>query len=363
MAISKRRYPSGREVFRVRIFSNGRCVESAEFDRLREAKAFEADRRTKLGRADWIEPARGRVPFDQVAQDWMRSRAGAAARTRDTEAWHYRRWIAPTFAKLPIGSITTADVSRWLGDVAARGAAPSTTRRAFAVLRGVFAHAVADRRIAQSPAVAAKAPRAGARREGRALSTRELQRLLEALPADFVVPVACLALSGLRFSEWAALTVGDVITTPHGSAFRIHRAMPQDRTSNRLVVGYTKGHRSRAVPVPAAVLEQLRGRLESADKSEPLFPSPTGLHWTNTNFRARSGWTAAVESAGLASIRIHDLRHTAATLLLSSGADLKSVSRILGHASTVMTADLYGHVIDAHIFEATAKLPDLDLGR
>jgi integrase len=363
MAISKRRYPSGREVFRVRIFANGRCVESSEFERLRDAKAFEADRRAKLSRCDWIEPSRGRVPFDQLAQDWLASRSGVATRTQETEAWHYKRWVAPTFGRLPVASITTADVSRWLGDMANRGAAPSTVRRSLAVLRGVFAHAVADRRIAVSPGLGARAPRSGARREGRALGARELQRLLDALPSDFVLPVACLALSGLRFSEWAALTVGDVITTPHGAAFRIHRAMPQSRTTNRIVVGDTKGHRSRTVPIPSAVFDGLAPRLATANTSAPLFPTPTGLHWTNTNFRARCGWMAAVDRAGLHGLRIHDLRHTAATLLLGNGADLKSVSRILGHASTVMTADLYGHVIDSHVFEASAKLPDLSLTR
>lgn len=363
MAISKRVYPSGRVAFRVRIFANGRCIESAEFERLREARAFEADRRAKLSRSDWIEPSRGRVPFDQVAQDWLASRAGVATRTQETEAWHYRRWILRTFGKLPVGSITSADVSRWLGDMALRGAAASTVRRALAVLRGVFAHAVADRRIAASPALGARAPRSGTRREGKALSARELQQLLQVVPSEFVVPVACLALSGLRFSEWAALTVGDIVWTSHGAAFRIHRAMPQSRTTNRLVVGDTKGHRARSVPVPAVVLEQLRPRLDSADGTEPLFPTTKGLHWSNTNFRARCGWTSSVQRAGLLGLRIHDLRHTAATLLLGSGADLKSVSRILGHASTVMTADLYGHVIDSHVFEASAKLPDLSLAR
>lgn len=362
MAINKRRYPSGREVFRVRIFVHGRCVESAEFDRLRDAKNFEADRRMKVGRADWVEPVRGRVTFDHIANDWMASRAGVAARTQDTEAWHYARWVAPTFGRRPIASITPADVARWLGTIASQGAAPSTTRRALAVLRGVLAHAVADRRIAVSPAVAVRAPRGGSRREGKALTRRELERLLACVPTEFVVPVACLALSGLRFSEWAALTVGDVVATPHGHAFRVHRAMPQAGGSGRSLVGDTKGHRSRAVPVPAPILDQIRPRLETT-KSAPLFPSPTGLHWTNTNFRARCGWSDAVKRAGLDGLRIHDLRHTAATLLLGSGADLKSVSRILGHASTVMTADLYGHVIDSHVFEASAKLPDLLLTR
>ena len=363
MATSKRKYPSGREVFRVRIFRDGRCIESAEFERLRDAKAFEAERRTRLRRSDWIDPARGRAVLDLVASDWLASRRGLAARTRDTEAWIYGRWISPSLGKRRVGTITSGDVARWLGEVAAQGAAASTIRRALAVLRGVLAHAVADRLIPDSPAVSVRAPQGGARREGKALTSVELQRLLRALPEEFVAPVAFLALTGLRFSEWAALTAGDVTETSYGYAVRVHRAMTQAGGGGKLVVGDTKGHRSRAVPVPRSVVDYVLLRVEEARGTDPLFPTSTGRHWTNTNFRARSGWSVAIEEAGLGGLRIHDLRHTAATLLLGAGADLKSVSRILGHASTVMTADLYGHVIDSHIFEASAKLPDLSLTR
>lgn len=363
MAISKRTYPSGREVFRVRVFAGGRCVESAEFERLREAKAFEADRRTKLSRSDWIEPIRGRIPLEEVAQDWLASRTGLAARTQDTEAWLYRRWVAPTFGKRQVASITSADIARWLGQMATTGAAPSSIRRTLAVLRGVLAHAVADRRLASSPAASVRAPRGGTRREGKALTAAELQLLLQSVPHEFAAPVACLALTGLRFSEWAALTVRDVTPTTHGYALRIHRAMTQAGGGGRRIVGETKSHRVRFVPVPMPLLEYVLARTNSEVESAPLFASPKGLHWTNTNFRARCDWSGSVLRAGLSGLRIHDLRHTAATLLLGNGADLKSVSRILGHASTVMTADLYGHVIDAHVFEASAKLPDLLLTR
>jgi integrase len=363
MAISKRTYPSGREVFRVRIFRDGRCIESAEFERLRDAKTFEAERRVLLRRSDWVDPSRGRVSFDGVAQDWMTTRSGVAARTRDTESWLYTRWIKPVFGSRRVASITSADVARWMGSLGAEGAARSTVRRALAVLRAILGHAVADRMISSSPASVVRAPRGGARREGRALTVAELERFIVSLPDEFRVPVACLALTGLRFSEWAALTVGDVAETRYGRVLRIHRAMTQSRGGGARIVGDTKGHRSRAVPVPGALAEYVSERVATAAAEEPLFPTASGLHWTNTNFRSRSHWTLAVRDAGLKGLRIHDLRHTAATLMLGGGADLKSVSRILGHASTVMTADLYGHVIDSHIFEAAAKLPDLSLTR
>jgi integrase len=167
--------------------------------------------------------------------------------------------------------------------------------------------------------------------------------------------VACLAFAGLRFSEMAALTCGDLVDTAHGVGLRIHRALTQRNGGGSAVFGDTKSHQVRTVPVPD-VLAAYVAASRSRRASDPLFPTGHGGHWTNTNFQARSGWAAVTVRLGLSGVRIHDLRHTAATLLLASGADLKSVARILGHASVVMTGDLYGHVIDAQVFEAARAL-------
>ena len=60
----------------------------------------------------------------------------------------------------------------------------------------------------------------------------------------------------------------------------------------------------------------------------------------------RTVWTPASNQAGIDDLRIHDLRHTAASLMISSGASIKAVQRQLGHASATMTLDLYGHLYD-----------------
>ena len=62
------------------------------------------------------------------------------------------------------------------------------------------------------------------------------------------------------------------------------------------------------------------------------------------HFRRRT-WAPAVEAAGLAPLRIHDMRHTAASLAIKAGADVKVVQRMLGHASAAMTLDRYGHLM------------------
>jgi integrase len=72
-------------------------------------------------------------------------------------------------------------------------------------------------------------------------------------------------------------------------------------------------------------------------------------------------WTEAKAKIGRPTIRVHDLRHTAASLWLGAGADAKVVQRVLGHATASMTLDLYGHLMDANLW-ATAKLVGDRLG-
>jgi integrase len=111
------------------------------------------------------------------------------------------------------------------------------------------------------------------------------------------------------------------------------------------------------VPVPAAIERYAVRRVATANPGEYLFPSPTGAIWTNTNFRARAGWTAATAAAGLPGTTIHDLRHTAVSLLIAAGADVKAVQMIPGHATATMTMDLYGHLFSKAPWLAMDRMP------
>jgi integrase len=84
-------------------------------------------------------------------------------------------------------------------------------------------------------------------------------------------------------------------------------------------------------------------------------PGPVGDDVQQPSLRrqvVRVGWRAAKVAAGLPDVRVHDLRHTAASLWLAAGADPKVVQRVLGHATAAMTMDLYGHLVDASLWQA-----------
>jgi hypothetical protein len=74
------------------------------------------------------------------------------------------------------------------------------------------------------------------------------------------------------------------------------------------------------------------------------------------NWKRSVGWPAAIRAIGIPSLRVHDLRHTAASVWLGAGADPKVVQRILGHATAAMTMDLYGHLVDQNLWDAAQRI-------
>jgi integrase len=78
-----------------------------------------------------------------------------------------------------------------------------------------------------------------------------------------------------------------------------------------------------------------------------------------SNWKRSVGWAAATAGIGRQGLRVHDLRHTAASVWLAAGADPKVVQRVLGHATAAMTMDLYGHLVDANLWQAARLVGDI----
>ncbi|WP_253869947.1 site-specific integrase [Mycobacterium sp. 1164966.3] len=170
--------------------------------------------------------------------------------------------------------------------------------------------------------------------------------------------VLLLATTGLRWGEMAALRVRDVDL----SRGRIRVERSASKVNAKTIIGTTKTHTARTVAVSTSVLKLLAPTMvgKSPDEllwrrsdGQPLRP-PTTTHW----------FGAAVKRCQAADekfprVTVHELRHTAASLMIASGANVKTVQSQLGHKTATMTLDQYGHLFPDDLDDVADKMDDL----
>jgi integrase len=122
-----------------------------------------------------------------------------------------------------------------------------------------------------------------------------------------------------------------------------------------VVEGTTKNHHRRSVPIPRFLADELAEHLAGKKPDDLVFTSPTGRVLRNTNFRPRF-FDPAAQRAGLAGLTPHLLRHTAASLAVQAGANVKVVQQMLGHASAAMTLDVYAGLFADNLDEVADRL-------
>lgn len=196
-----------------------------------------------------MDPRRGRVPLEVVAEAWLASRATVKRRTFESDRSIWRNYIAPRWRSRPVMSISTADVSTWMGELMGRGLARSTVTRALATLRSLLTYAVTDGRVTVNVVALAMAPTGGqGRREGQTLSISELEALATACDGPYGDLIMVLGLEGLRWGEVAGLQVGDRVSVP-GPGLRLSRAVLCSSGGGALYVDTLKNRRARTVPL------------------------------------------------------------------------------------------------------------------
>jgi integrase len=356
VSIQRKVTPEGKVRYRARIKANSREIASRMFDRKSDAVAWEQDQRRRLRAGEWLDPRRGQVSLSVVAEMWLESRRTVKRRTLESDRGAWRNYIAPRFGHRPVASITTADVSSWLGDLMRRGLARSTATRALATLRSLLSFAVADSRVTVNAAAAAKAPSGGQpRREGSFLELDEVVALTQACRGPYAELIYVLAMQGLRWGELAGLQVGDRVMVP-GPGLRLSRAVLASNGGGELYVDTLKSKRARTVPLVPLVVPIVDRWGAGKSPGEWLFAAPGGGPLRETNWQRSVSWREAKATIGRPELRVHDLRHTAASVWLASGADPKVVQRVLGHATAAMTMDLYGHLIDRNLWSAAQRI-------
>ncbi len=294
---------------------------------------------TQQGSGTYTDPKGGRISVASWAARWLDAQSQLKPTTRARYASIVRVHLVPRFGTVRLSDLSHADVSAWVSGLLAAGMAPSTVRQTHRVLSLIVGYAVKDGRLTRNVAEGVNLPRAG-KPPKRFLSMAEVLDLAEASGPGRVV-ILTLALTGLRFGELVALRVGRVDLMRR----RIDVAESASEVAGTLHFGPPKTHQRRSVPVPRSLVDDLAALAAGKGGEDLLFTAPEGGPLRLMNFRRRV-FDPAARAAGLAGLTPHELRHTAASLAVSAGANVKAVQRLLGHASAAMTLDVYSGLFD-----------------
>jgi integrase len=260
--------------------------------------------------------------------------------------------ILPTLGRKKLMDLAVGDVDKLLSDKALSDLATSTVRRIRAVLAQCLEQAIRWELVNRNVAALSRSPKA-VRREGRTLTPEQARHLLETLRGHRNEALYSLMLStGLRRGEALGLLWKDF--DRESSVLRIARQLRREGCA--LVTSDTKTFRSRrAINLP----EQVRASLLEHELGQRAKQKLLGPTWNTSGFIFTSSvgtpidprnfyreFQSACRDAGLVGWHPHELRHSAASLMLAQGVKIHVVSQVLGHASIRMTADVYGHILD-----------------
>lgn len=308
-------------VRRARSFTQKRPAEMFWHQRLVEADDAGPQLRPELDMVEasamWLAGKRGLKPRGFEACD-------LAARVVDA---HWEGTL--------VSEVTPSAAARWVASLTGSASRKHKILQAF---RGSLQAAVQDGYLERNPADGLRVEQERPR-EAHFLSVEQLALLAEKAPEAQRPMLWFLGTTGVRIGEAAALNVGDV-----------------DRRRRRARIRTSKTGSARDVPVSAEVLEMLDlGR----EPGCPLFCSLEGQRIEVHNWR-RNVFARAREAAELPGQLVpHDLRHTAASLAIAAGADVKAVQAMLGHKSAKLTLDRYGHLWDRSLDDVGTAMGQL----
>jgi len=253
-----------------------------------------------------------------------------------------------------INEITKADIAKFRMTLQMQNKKSSTIARKLASVNSLFKYLMDLELVNSSPITKSHRPKVSQKIPS-ALSNEEVKKIIDALDSiqDKAIVVLFLT-TGLRSSELLSIKKSNIIVERNGQTFSIDRLIEGEVKEGDIayirVIG--KGDKEREVPITGKPLEILVQYLKSIneflDDNEYIFPISYHLLWRKIK---NIGKKLAI------TLHPHKLRHTAATMALSSGAELRVIQELLGHASPVTTAR-YAKVGQKQLLKATKALSE-----
>ena len=301
---------------------------------------------------------------DQFLASWLVvMRPTVRERTWVRYEQYVRLHVVPSLGKTALTKLTPQHLQRLYADRLATGASPTTVHHLHATLHRALDQAVRWNLVVRNVADLVDPPR-DRHFEITTLSPEQARAFLDAAAGDRLEALYVLALTtGMREGELLGLRWGDVDFDQ--AALYVRGSL--QRIGGKLTVTDTKtAHSRRQVSLtPSAVTALRRHRILQTEErlrigaaweaGDLVFTNEIG-HPIGAALLLRRCFLPLLQRAGLPRMRFHDLRHSAATLLLAQGTHPKIVAEMLGHSKIGTTLDLYSHVTPTMQREATLAM-------
>jgi len=329
---------------------------SRSFDKRTDAQLWLNQIISEQVTGTYVQPRAGLVSVRDVHAKWLRTQGHLKKTTVSTRAYTWSAHVEPRWANIAVVDVETSAVRSWVHELVEAGAGPATIENAMSVLRQILALAVEDKRLSRNPCDGVKAPRREHRKRG--YLTHQQTEALANTMGPYGIVTRFLAYTGLRWNEMAALTVADFEMLR--KRVQVDRSVTEVR--GKLEWSTPKSYERRSVPFPTFLVGPLAELMAGKRREDLVFVSPEGGVLRLSTFRPR--WFAPAVARLRATdpafpkVTPHDLRHTAASLAVSAGANPKAVQTMLGHKSAALTLDTYADLFPDDLELVSAALDE-----
>ena len=340
-------YPSGRIKFIVRKSIRGKNIYVAvggypEIS-IKDARehAFKIIQELKTAVEAYGERflTHSKITFNELVEQYVKFVLSTGVkRSANTDLSKIRKYLRPLLGDKKLAGMTEADILSYLHNLDLK---PATRNRHLALIKAVFTWAIRMGYISRSPALYIKAlPEVTSDR--RAMDDSQLQRWMDVCERwrngkpdhEALALLMFLALTGLRLGETRHLRLEDV-----------------DWSRKVITLRHTKNGKLRRVPVCDKAFVLLTEQRQHLGDEGWVFP---GKGTDNPVAEPRRLQKRLCEAAGIPPFTIHEMRHTFATKLIESGADIHTIKDLLGH-STIKVTEIYVHISPARYHEVVNR--------
>lgn len=300
--------------------------------------------------------------------EWMKTFCAAKVKPLTYSSYDVaiKNHIKPAIGALKVQSVRGVHVQKLYNGMIAAGLSPKTVKNVAAILHKAFSVAQKQGMIQVNPCDAAELPKATSK-EIKPLTDAEIPLFLKAISGHPMENAYALCLfAGLREGECLGLSWPQVDFEARRITISQQLQHEKKKGAKYYIAPSTKSGRPRQIEPPEIAFQYLRAeRKRQAENrlvagelwSNPdnlVFTDSTGGHLAISTFYKTFKRIAA--SIGRPDARPHDLRHTAATVAIASGADIKSVQDLLGHATASFTLNVYAHSSDQMKKDTAARM-------